>query len=132
MSREFLLVRLLCTHSAFRMYICCVYVHANLLPTRHNDLRLTHDRPPPLTPVAQTTPPPPLHSSIQDYNDGSAPFPYATECAAAAAAATCDPATLVAEMDFPGFAEPVALDITGAAGDGSVEPVRELAKYLAT
>lgn len=51
----------------------------------------------------------------QDYNDGSAPFPYATECAATAAAATCDPDTLVAEMDISGSAEPVVLDIPATA-----------------
>lgn len=72
----------------------------------------------PLSPpsVERTTP-------LQDYNDGSAPFPYATECSAAAATATCDPATLVAEMDLAGSADPIALDITGTTGDAAVQPV---------
>lgn len=55
----------------------------------------------------------------QGYNGGSAPFPYATECTATAATATCDPETLVAEMDFLDAADPVALDITAATANGS-------------
>lgn len=73
-------------------------------------------------------PPPPAPCwtfPLQDFNDGSAPFPYATECTAAAAIATCDPATLVAEMDFSGSADPIALDIAETTtADGAVELVR--------
>eukprot|EP00903_Cladosiphon_okamuranus_P008962 g8576.t1 len=56
-----------------------------------------------------------------DFNDGSAPFPYATVCSAAAATATCNPEALVAEMDFSGSAEPVTLDITADTADAGVE-----------
>ncbi|CAM9216529.1 unnamed protein product, partial [Ectocarpus fasciculatus] len=45
-----------------------------------------------------------------DYNSGTAPFPYSTHCTATSALETCDPATLVAAMDFPAQATPLALD----------------------
>lgn len=91
------------------------------MPTVVPELRTTR--------IARTLafpPPPPLPcctTPVQDYNDGSAPFPYATECTAAAATATCDPAALVAEMDFPGSADPVTLDVTSATANGALEPV---------
>ncbi|CAM9216451.1 unnamed protein product [Ectocarpus fasciculatus] len=62
----------------------------------------------------------------EDYNDGSAPFPYATECTVTAAD-TCNPEMLVAEMDISGSAEPVVLGISatadesGASESGAVE-----------
>ena len=53
---------------------------------------------------------------FQGYNGGSAPFPYATECSAAATECATD--ALVAEMEFPGSAEPVDLGIAAATADG--------------
>lgn len=54
---------------------------------------------------------------VQEYNSGTAPFPYSTECTATITSGTCDPATLVAEMDFPSQAEPVALGVVPSNND---------------
>lgn len=55
---------------------------------------------------------------FQDYNGGSAPFPYATECTLEATAAECDPSALVAELEFADSAVPVDLGISSATSNG--------------
>lgn len=54
---------------------------------------------------------------VQDYNSGTAPFPYATECTATITLGTCDPATLIAEMNSPSRADPVVLGVTPSDAD---------------
>lgn len=62
---------------------------------------------------------------VQEYNSGTAPFPYSTGCTATITSGTCDPANLVAEMDFSSQAEPVALDFVQSNDDSdAVELVR--------
>lgn len=53
----------------------------------------------------------------QDYNDGSAVFPYATECTLSD---TCDSDALVDEMEYPDMAEGVSLDLTDANASDAV------------
>lgn len=58
-----------------------------------------------------------LFSLSKVYNRGTAPFPYSTGCTATITFGTCDPATLVAEMNFPSQADPVALGVTPSNAD---------------
>ncbi len=72
----------------------------------------------PTLPACPQTNPSCQRPRFQDYNGGSAPFPYATECTLEAAAAACDPSALVAELEFPESAVPVDLGISAAIGNG--------------
>lgn len=59
----------------------------------------------------------------QDFNDGGAPFPYATACTVSTA--TCDPESLVSVMDISEDAVPTTLDIaTGSNASDAVDLVR--------
>ena len=59
----------------------------------------------------------------QEYNSGSAPFPYAMECTVNTS--TCDTPELIAQMDISGDAEAMDLDIVATTeDDGAVELVR--------
>lgn len=60
-----------------------------------------------------------LQNTIQDYNGGSAPFPYATECTATVTFGVCDPEILVAEMDFPAQADPIELGVSALDEDSA-------------
>lgn len=53
----------------------------------------------------------PTRTSPQNYNNGGAPLPYATDCSNTAAAGTCDPGVLMEYLSDPGSAQAVDLDL---------------------
>ena len=69
-------------------------------------------------------------SRAQVYNDGSATFPYATNCTLSG---TCDPDSLVDQMDYPDMAEPISLDLgANANASDAVELVSRARKCATT